>query len=126
MTDPLPAGDRAPAAGAAPLLRSAVELVAWVAAPWVLAARSPLLAIVATVLLICLSSLVGTVGDRGHGAPPIIAAPGLVTIGIVILQFAVALVSAWALTAWLGVPVLFLVAAAVKAQLPRWRRLRVH
>lgn len=69
MTDPLPAGDRAPAAGAAPLLRSAVELVAWVAAPWVLAARSPLLAIVATVLLICLSSLVGTVGDRGHGAP---------------------------------------------------------
>jgi hypothetical protein len=126
VTDRLPDPDRAPNDAVPALLRSTSELVAWVATPWALAAFSPLLAIVVAVLLICLSSLFGTAGDRGYSAPAIVAVPGAATIGSVILQFAAAVVSAWYLTAWLGVPVLLLVAAAAAAELPRWRWLRRH
>ena len=126
MTDRLPASDRAPDDFVASLLRSGAELVAWIAAPWALASYSPLLAILVTVLLVCLSSLFGTAGDRGYSAPPVVPIPGSATIGLVALQFAVALVSAWYLTAWLGVPALLLVAAATIAELPRWRWLRRH
>jgi hypothetical protein len=126
MTDRLSASDRAPDDLAASVLRSGAELVAWTATPWALAAYSPLLAILATVLLVCLSSLFGTAGDRGYSAPPVIPVPGRATIGLVALQFAVAVVSAWYLTAWLGVPALLLVAAGTAAELPRWRWLRRH
>lgn len=126
MTDRLPASDRPPDDFVASLLRSGVELVGWTATAWALAGYSPLLAIVATVLLVCLSSLFGTAGDRGYSAPPIIPVPGTATIGLVAFQFAVAVVSAWCLSAWLGVPVLMLVAAATAAESPRGRWLRRH
>ncbi|HEV2637880.1 MAG TPA: hypothetical protein VGX23_22200 [Actinocrinis sp.] len=108
------------------ILRSSVELVGWVAVPWALAGYSPLVAIVVTVLLVVGASLAGTVGDRGTAVAPVVAVPGVVTVGLTALQFAVALVAAWWLSAWLGALVLLLVAAGVVAELPRWRWLRRH
>ena len=124
MTVRPPASGRAPDDRVSSALRSAAELVAWIAAPWALAAYSPLLALLAVFSLVALSSLCGTAGDRGGVIPPILAVPGRATIGLVVLQFATAVVACWYLTAWLGVPALLLVMVGIAAELPRWRWLR--
>jgi hypothetical protein len=98
--------------------------VALVAAPWALAPFSPLLAILVVFVLVALSTLCGTIGDRGGVVPPIFAVPGFVTIGLVAVQFGVAVVACWYLTAWLGVPALLLVLVGIAVELPRWRWLR--
>jgi hypothetical protein len=104
--------------GAASALRFATELIAWVATPWALAGHSIVLAIASVVVLIGLPTLFGTPGDKPS---VLVAAPGLVTITLVVLQLAAAAISAWA--AWpmaIAVAVWVLVAATVITELPRW------
>jgi hypothetical protein len=105
--------------GAASALRFATELIAWVATPWALAGHSIVLAIASVVVLIGLPTLFGTPGDKPS---VLVAAPGLFTITLVVLQLAAAAISAWA--AWpmaIAVAVWVLVAATVITELPRWR-----
>jgi len=100
--------------------------VAWVATPWVLASHSPVLAVASVILLIGLPTVFGTVGDRGHAKAPMVAVPGLATVGLVLLQFAAAVISAWVLEPWFGVAVILLVAVGAVTELPRWRWLSRH
>lgn len=105
--------------GAASALRFAVELIAWVAAPWALAGISIPLAVAAPVVLIVLPTIFSTPGDK---ARVMVAVPGYVTIGLVVLHMAVAAVASWA--AWppvVAIIVWVLVAASLVAELPRWR-----
>jgi hypothetical protein len=105
--------------GAASALRFATELIAWVATPWALAGHSIVLATASVVVLIGLPTLFGTPGDKPS---VLMAAPGLVTLALVVLQLAAAAISAWA--AWpmaIAVAVWVLVAATVITELPRWR-----
>jgi hypothetical protein len=102
-------------------LRFIVELVAWVATPWALARYSVVLAVVGVVVLIGLPTIFATPGDK---AKVVVAVPGWVTIGLVVLQLGVAAVAAW--VAWpvgVAIVVWVLVVACVVAELPRWRRL---
>lgn len=101
--------------------RFVAECVAWVATPWALAAHSPVLAGAALLLLIGLPTVFVTPGDE---VSVVVAVPGWITIGLVVVQFLAAVVSAWA--AWplpVALLVWLLVLAAVYAELPRWRRL---
>lgn len=103
------------------VLRFASEIVAWVAAPWALAAYSPVLAVLALLLLIGLPVFFATPGDK---TKVVVAVPGYVTIGLVVLQLLAAVLAAWA--AWpllVALLVWVLVLATVHAELPRWRRL---
>ncbi|WP_157530225.1 hypothetical protein [Microtetraspora niveoalba] len=102
-----------------PPLRFATELVAWVATPWALWSHSPVLAILSVVVLIGLPTVFSTPGDKAQVVVPV---PGWATVALVLLQFAAALVSAWA--AWhpaAGAAVTVLVAAALVTEAPRWR-----
>jgi len=103
------------------VLRFASEVVAWVAAPWALATHSPVLAGVVLLLLIGLPTVFVTPGDK---AKVIVAVPGWVTVGLVVLQLVAAVLGSWA--AW-PVPVALVVWALAIAttytELPRWRRL---
>jgi hypothetical protein len=103
------------------VLRFAAEIVAWVATPWALASHSPVLAGAALLLLIGLPAVFATPGDK---AQVLVAVPGYVTVGFVVVQLFAAVTAAWA--AWplpVALLVWVLVLATVHAELPRWRRL---
>jgi heme A synthase len=115
------ATDGAPKDGLPSALRFATELVAWVATPWWLSGTSWVLAVASLVVLIGLPTVFSTRGDK---AQVIVAVPGYVTIGLVLLQLAAAVVSAWALwPVWAAVSVSVLAAATLVTEQPRWRRL---
>ncbi|MCQ9182487.1 hypothetical protein KMT30_26260 [Streptomyces sp. IBSBF 2953] len=103
----------------ASVLRFAVELVAWVATPWALAGHSWLLAALSVVLLIGLPTCFSTPGDKAN---VIIAVPGWVTILLVLLQLAAAVVSSWlAWPAWAAGPVTLLAVSTLVTERRRWR-----
>jgi hypothetical protein len=105
-------------------LRFATELVAWVATPWALAGHSWLLAALSVVALIGLPTLFSTPGDKAN---VIIAVPGRITILLVLLQLAAAVVSSWlAWPAWAAVSVTLLAAATLVTERRRWRRLIIR
>src|SRR4051794_40109903 len=83
--------------------RFASEIVAWIATPWALAAHSPVLAGAALLLLIGLPAVFVTPGDK---TKVLVAVPGWVTVGLVVLQLVAAMFASWA--AW-PVPVALLV-----------------
>ncbi|MFD3499538.1 hypothetical protein [Streptomyces sp. NPDC058678] len=100
-------------------LRFASELVAWVATPWALAAYSWVLAALAVVVLIGLPTVFSTPGDKAQVIVPV---PGPVTILLVVLQFAAAVISAWVVWPTLAaVLVSLLVAASLVAERRRWQ-----
>ncbi|WP_336214247.1 hypothetical protein [Nonomuraea sp. LPB2021202275-12-8] len=99
--------------------RFATELVAWVSAPWALVPHSVPLAVLSVVVLIGLPTVFATPGDKKQVLVPV---PGFVTISLVLLQLAVAVVAAW--IAWHPVAaavVSVLAAVTVVLELPRWR-----
>ncbi|WP_436772577.1 hypothetical protein [Yinghuangia sp. YIM S09857] len=101
------------------VFRFATEIIAWVAAPWALAAVSWVLALAAVVLLILLPTVFSTPGDKNQ---VVVAVPGVVTIVIMLVQFGAAVAGAWAAwPRWAAVAVCGLVAVAVVLELPRWR-----
>ena len=103
----------------ASVLRFATELVAWVATPWALWPHSWPLAVLAVLVLIGLPTVFSTPGDKAHVIVPV---PGPVTILLVLLQLAAALVSAWWVwPVWAAVPVSLLAAATLVTERPRWR-----
>lgn len=105
--------------GLASVLRFATELVAWVATPWALAGHSWVLAVLSVVVLIGLPTLLATPGDKNS---VIVAVPGWVTVLLVLLQLAAAVVSAWfAWPAWAAVLVTLLAAATLVTERPRRR-----
>ncbi|MGW0658506.1 hypothetical protein [Streptodolium elevatio] len=107
--------------GLSSVFRFATELVAWVAAPWALASVSPILAVAAVSALIALPTVFSTPGDKNQ---VVVAVPGVVTIAIMLLQFAAAVAGAWAAwPRWAALAVTGLVAVALVLELPRWRRL---
>ncbi|MFG3706480.1 hypothetical protein ACGF7U_17365 [Micromonospora sp. NPDC047670] len=107
--------------GPASALRFATELVAWVATPWALAGHSVLLAVASVVVLVALPTIFATPGDKKH---VVVAVPGHVTIGLVLLHMVAAVVASW--LAWplpAAIAVWILVTASFLAELSRWRRL---
>jgi hypothetical protein len=105
--------------GVASALRFATEIVAWVVTPWALARWSIPLAVLGVVLLIGLPSVFATPGDKKN---VIVAVPGFVTIGLVLLQLVAAVAAAW--VAWptvAAVVVTVLAGATVVTEQPRWR-----
>ncbi|MFF9195857.1 hypothetical protein ACF09L_11660 [Streptomyces sp. NPDC014779] len=100
----------------ASVFRFATELVAWVATPWALAGTSWLLAALSVVVLIGLPTVFATPGDKAQAMVPV---PGAVTILLVLLQLAAAVVSAW--PAWAAVVVSVLAATTLVTERPRWR-----
>ena len=103
----------------ASVLRFATELVAWVATPWALWSYSWPLAVLSVLVLIGLPTVFSTPGDKAN---VIVAVPGRVTILLVLLQLAAAVVSAWWLMpVWAAVPVSLLVASTLVTEVPRWR-----
>ncbi|WP_153533917.1 hypothetical protein [Actinomadura macrotermitis] len=111
--------ERGQDAGVASALRAAAELVAWVATPWALAPRSWVLAVVSVVVLIGLPTVFATPGDKKS---VIVAVPGWVTVGLVLLQLGAAVAASWAAwPVWAAVPVSVLCAVVVVTELPRWR-----
>ncbi|MFG1701050.1 hypothetical protein [Nonomuraea sp. NPDC049309] len=103
----------------ASVFRFAVELLAWVATPWALAASSVPLAVLSVVVLIGLPTVFSTPGDKRH---VVVAVPGWVTIALVVLHIVAAVAAAW--TVWhpvvAGVVTVLGVVTAV-LELPRWR-----
>jgi hypothetical protein len=111
--------DRAPDSRIASVMRFLTEIVAWVATPWWLAGHSIVLAVLSVVLLIGLPTVFGTPGDKAN---TMVAVPGPVTIGLVLLEFGAAVLSSWMLlpvAAAVGVTVLAL--AGIVLERPRWR-----
>ncbi|WP_028799702.1 hypothetical protein [Streptomyces sp. 142MFCol3.1] len=103
----------------ASVLRFATEIVAWVATPWALAGHSWLLAVVSVVVLIGLPTVFSTPGDKAN---VIVAVPGPVTILLVLLQLAAAVVSSWAAwPLWAAVLVSAMAAATLLTERGRWR-----
>ncbi|GAA3780650.1 hypothetical protein GCM10022403_014050 [Streptomyces coacervatus] len=103
----------------ASVLRFATELVAWIATPWALASYSWLLAVGSLVVLIGLPTVFSTPGDKANVIVPV---PGAVTILLVLLQLASAVVSAWWIwPVWAAVLVSLLAAATLITERPRWR-----
>ncbi|MFF1410543.1 hypothetical protein ACFVX6_12280 [Streptomyces sp. NPDC058289] len=106
-------------------LRFLSMLAAWVATPWALAPYSVLLAVVSVVLLLTVLTVFATPGDNGMVREKILVpVPGVVTVGLVLLQLLAAVVSSWAAwPTWAAVAVTVLVAASLIAEQPRWRQL---
>ncbi len=101
------------------MLRFATEIVAWVATPWALADYSWLLAVLSVVVLIGLPTVFSTPGDKAN---VIVAVPGPVTILLVLLQLAAAVVSSWvAWPLWAALVVSAMAAATLLTERPRWR-----
>jgi hypothetical protein len=101
------------------VFRFATELVAWVATPWWLAGESWVLAVLSLLVLIGLPTVFATRGDKEK---VMVAVPGWVTIGLVLLQVVAAVVSAWALCpVWAAVCVSVLAAVTVVTEQPRRR-----
>jgi hypothetical protein len=116
-------GGESPDSRTAGVLRFLTELIGWVAAPWALASASIVLSVVSVLVLIGLPAVIGTPGDRNTP----IAVPGLVTIAMMLLEFAAAAVSPWFI--WhpaIAAVILLLVVAAIVAGLPRWRWLLAY
>ncbi|MGW2720245.1 hypothetical protein [Streptomyces sp. NPDC001492] len=100
-------------------LRFATELVAWIVTPWALWSYSWPLAVLAVLVLIGLPTVFSTPGDKANVIVPV---PGPVTILLVLLQLAAALVSAWWVwPVWAAVPVSLLAAATLITERSRWR-----
>ncbi|MFB6898099.1 hypothetical protein [Streptomyces hydrogenans] len=103
---------------AASALRFATELVAWVATPWALAGYSWVLAVLSVMVLVGLPTVFSTPGDKAH---VIVAVPGRVTILLVLLQLAAAVLSSWAAwPSWAAVIVTALAAATLVTERRRW------
>ncbi|MDN0198517.1 hypothetical protein [Streptomyces sp. S.PNR 29] len=103
----------------APVLRFATELAAWVATPWALSGHSWLLAVLAVVVLIGLPTVFSTPGDKAQVIVPV---PGRVTILLVLLQLAAAVISAWlAWPSWAAVLVSLLAATTLVTERRRWQ-----
>jgi hypothetical protein len=103
-------------AGAA--TRFAVELGAWVAAPWAAAQWSWVAGALVLVILVALPATFNVPGDKHHGGR---AVSGRVRIGIELVLVAAAVfgaVLAW--PAWAVAGVIVLVAADLVVGLPRW------
>ncbi len=101
------------------MLRFATEIVAWVATPWALADYSWLLAVLSVVVLIGLPTVLSTPGDKAN---VIVAVPGPVTILLVLLQLAAAVVLSWvAWPLWAALVVSAMAAATLVTERPRWR-----
>ncbi|WP_153349109.1 hypothetical protein [Nocardia aurantia] len=111
-------GGESPDSRTAGVLRFLTELIGWVATPWALASVSIVLSALSVIVLIGLPAVIGTPGDR----PSPVAVPGVVTVAMMVVEFAAAAISPWFVW-WpaIGVAVLVLVVAAVLAGLPRWR-----
>ncbi|MFF5210938.1 hypothetical protein [Streptosporangium sp. NPDC000396] len=112
-------GGEAPDSRLASVLRFATELVAWVATPWALWSVSVPVALLSVVILIGLPTVFTTPGDKAHGMVPV---PGPVTVALVLMQLAAAVISSWA--AWytaIALAVSVLAVACVVAEIPRWR-----
>lgn len=110
-------------AAADPLSASAprflVEIIAWVAAPWALAAHSIWLAVLADVLLIGLPTVFGMPGAKKQKNP--VAIPARPAIALELLQPVAACVAAFA--AWPTIVASLVVVASLAAcvlQLRRW------
>ncbi|GAA5769884.1 hypothetical protein [Streptosporangium roseum] len=117
-------GGESPDSRLASVLRFSTELVAWVATPWALWSLSVPLALLSVVVLIGLPTVFTTPGDKAHGMIPV---PGAVTVVLVLMQLAAAVVSAW--TAWsapVAIVVSLLAVACVVTEIPRWRWLAVR
>lgn len=112
--------DRAPS-----VLRVASQLVAWVATPWALGPHSWLLATASVMVLIGLPTLFSTPGDTGDViGDVIIEVSGPITILLLLLELAAAVVSSWlAWPLWAAGLAALLVAATVVTERPRWKRL---
>jgi len=99
--------------------RAAMELIAWIAAPWAAVAWSPVLAVVVLVVLVTLPSMLNVPGDKhrdGH------AVSGATRIAVEILLFGSAVLGAalvW--PAWAALSVAGLALIAIVTNLPRWR-----
>jgi hypothetical protein len=120
------AADPAPNDRVSSIYRFSTELVAWIATPWVLSRHSLVLAVLSVVVLIGVPTVFGTIGDRDHGQP-MVPVPGFVTIGIVLMEFAAAVVSSWLLMPAIAAAVVtILVAVGVVTEQPRWRWLLRH
>lgn len=111
-------------AAADPLSASAprflVEIIAWIAAPWALAAHSVWLAVAADVLLIGLPTVFGMPGAKKQKNP--VSIPARPAIALELLQPVAACVAATA--AWPAVVAALVAVASLAAcllQLRRWR-----
>ncbi|MDQ0936066.1 hypothetical protein [Streptomyces turgidiscabies] len=103
----------------ASVLRFAAELVAWVATPWALSSYSWPLAVLSLVVLIGLPTVFSTPGDKNQVIIPV---PGTVTILLVLLQLAAAVIAAWWVwPVYAAVLVSVLVAATLVTERHRWR-----
>jgi mannose/fructose/N-acetylgalactosamine-specific phosphotransferase system component IIC len=112
-------GGQSPDSRLASVLRASSELIAWIATPWALWSSSIPLAILSVVVLIGLPTVFTTPGDKAHGMIPV---PGVVTIALVLMELAAAVISSW--SAWypvIAIVVSVLAVACVVAEIPRWR-----
>ncbi|MGW0057751.1 MULTISPECIES: hypothetical protein [Nocardia] len=101
------------------IARVAIELIAWVAAPWALASWSVVAAAIAVVVLIGVPAIFATRGDKKQ---VLVAVPGWATIAMMLVLIAAAVLGAWfAWPAWVAVLVTVLAVATVGTELPRWR-----
>jgi hypothetical protein len=100
--------------------RFAIEIVAWVAAPWALAGHSVLLAVLSDVLLIGLPTVFGMPGaKKQRTAVKLTAVPAL---ALELLQPVAAVTAAWfAWPAWVAAVVTSGAMLACACQVPRWR-----
>jgi len=105
-----------PPAGAA--TRFAMEVVAWVAAPWAAAQWSWVLAVTVLVVLVVLPATFNVPGDKHHDGRPV---SGPIRIGIELVLFTAAVIGAvLAWPVWAAVAIGALAVAAVVVGLPRW------
>jgi hypothetical protein len=104
----------------ASITRFAVEVIAWIAAPWALVPHSVILAVLADVLLIGLPTVFGMPGAKKQRSPvQITAVPAL---ALELLQPAAAVTGAWfAWPAWLAAVVSAAAVLTCVAQTGRWR-----
>ena len=100
--------------------RFAVEIIAWIAAPWALAAHSVILAGLADGLLIGLPTVFGMPGAKKQRTP--IAITAVPALALELLQPAAAAAAAWfAGPAWLATVVTAIALLACALQARRWR-----
>lgn len=106
----------------ADVLRVLVELIAWIASPWALAHYSWMLSVLSLLVLIGVPTVFATPGDGNR--QPIIPVPGIVTIGMVLMEVGAAVLAAWVvLPGWAATATAVLAVACLITEQPRWRRL---
>ena len=107
--------DTAPSAA----LRFAVEVIAWIAAPWAAAEEEWWLAIPVLVILLALPAVFSTPGDKRH---VVVATPGPLRVLIEAVLQAAAIIGAWlAWPAWAAIIATVVVVAAIATGVPRQR-----